>query len=149
MNLVDKILGKENQAPEKLTSAEAFAAIALVAVTSDAVLSEQQVHNISAVLSRLKLFSSYPEEFIKKLLEKNLNILRCDGFNALFNAAKESLSPELREVAFAVAADLVMTETVVTEEEKNFLNDLYLALDIPRDNAIKILQVLMVKNQSE
>ncbi|MBD2453599.1 tellurite resistance TerB family protein [Nostoc sp. FACHB-87] len=149
MNLVDKILGKENQASEKLTSAEAFAAIALVAVTSDAVLSEQQVHNISAVLSRLKLFSSYPEEFIKKLLEKNLNILRCDGFNALFNAAKESLSPELREVAFAVAADLVMTETVVTEEEKNFLNDLYLALDIPRDNAIKILQVLMVKNQSE
>ncbi|MBU7586187.1 MAG: tellurite resistance TerB family protein [Nostoc sp. TH1S01] len=148
MNLVDTILGKENQAPDTLTSAEAFAAIALVAVTSDAVLSEQQVRSISSVLSRLKLFSSYSEEIIEKLLEKNLNILRCDGFNALFNAAKESLSPELREVAFAVAADLVMTESVVTEEEKNFLNDLYQALDIPRDSAIKILQVLMVKNQS-
>ncbi|MBD2597350.1 Tellurite resistance protein TerB [Nostoc sp. MBR 210] len=149
MNLVDTILGKENQAPERLTSAEAFAAIVLVAVTSDAVLSEQQVRSICSALSRLKLFSSYSEDLIKKLLEKNLNILRCDGFNALFNAAKESLSPELREVAFAVAADLVMTESVVTEEEKNFLNDLYQALDIPRDNAIKILQVLMVKNQSE
>ncbi|MBD2498239.1 tellurite resistance TerB family protein [Nostoc sp. FACHB-280] len=149
MNLVDTILGKENQVPERLTSAEAFAAIALVAVTSDAVLSEQQVRSICSVLSRLKLFSSYSEDLIKKLLEKNLNILRGDGFNALFNAAKESLSAELREVAFAVAADLVMAETVVTEEEKNFLSDLYQALDIPRDSAIKILQVLMVKNQSE
>ncbi|AFY42129.1 tellurite resistance TerB family protein [Nostoc sp. PCC 7107] len=148
MNLLDTILGRENQAPEKLTSAEAFAAIALVAVTSDDLLSEQQVRNISSVLSRLKLFSSYSEDFIENLLEKNLNILRHDGFNALFNAAKESLSPELREVAFAVAADLVMTESIVTEEEKNFLTDLYQSLDIPRDSAIKILQVLMVKNQS-
>ncbi|MBE9206724.1 tellurite resistance TerB family protein [Nostoc sp. LEGE 06077] len=148
MNLVDTILGKESQAPEILTSAEAFAAIALVAVTSDDLLSEQQARSISSVLSRLKLFSSYSEDFINQLLEKNLNILRRDGFNALFNAAKASLSPELREVAFAVAADLVMTESIVTEEEKNFLTDLYQALDIPCDSAIKILQVLMVKNQS-
>ncbi|MBE9004172.1 tellurite resistance TerB family protein [Fortiea sp. LEGE XX443] len=147
MNLLDTILGRENQAPEVLTSTEAFAAIALVAITSDAVLSEQQVRSISTVLSRLQLFSSYSEDIINKLLEKNLSILRHDGFNALFNAAKESLSPELREAAFAVAADLVMTETIVTEEEKNFLNDLYRALDIPCDIAIKILQVLMIKNQ--
>lgn len=147
MNLLDTILGKENQAPEVLTSTEAFAAIALVAITSDAVLSAQQVRNISSVLLRLKLFNSYTEDLINKLLEKNLSILRRDGFNALFNAAKESLSPELREAAFAVAADLVMTESIVTEEEKNFLNDLYQALDIPRDTAVKILQVLMIKNQ--
>jgi len=147
MNLLDTILGKENQAPEVLISTEAFAAIALVAITSDAVLSEQQVRNISSVLLRLKLFNSYTEDLINKLLEKNLSILRRDGFNALFNAAKESLSPELREAAFAVAADLVMAESIVTEEEKNFLNDLYQALDIPRDTAVKILQVLMLKNQ--
>ncbi|BAY17222.1 hypothetical protein NIES21_30570 [Anabaenopsis circularis NIES-21] len=148
MNSLDIILRKENQAPEKLTSSEAFAAIALIAVTSEDFLSEQQVRSISSVLSRLKLFSNYSEDLIENLLEKNLNILRYDGFNALFNAAKESLSPELREVAFAVAADLVMTQSIVTEEEKNFLTDFYQALDIPRDSAIKILQVLMVKNQS-
>ncbi|MCC5638503.1 tellurite resistance TerB family protein [Nostoc sp. CHAB 5844] len=147
MNLLDTVLGKENQAPEVLTSTEAFAAIALVAITSDAVLSEQQVRSISAVLLRLKLFNSYSEDLINQLLEKNLSILRRDGFNTLFNTAKQSLSPELREAAFAVAADLVMTESIVTEEEKNFLNDLYQALDIPCDIALKILQVLMIKNQ--
>ena len=147
MNLLDKILGVENQAPELLTSAEAFGAIALLAITSDAVLSEPQAGRICSVLSQTRLFSRYSQDFINRLLEKNLTILRRDGFNTLFNAAKESLSPELREAAFAVAADLVMTESTVTEEERIFLNDLYHALDIPRDIAIQILHVLMIKNQ--
>lgn len=147
MNLLDTILGVDNQSPEVLTSVEAFAAIALVAITPDGLLSEQQTLNISCVLSRIKLFSSYSEDGINKILEKILGILRRDGFNALFNVAKEALSLELREVAFAVAADLVLTEAVVTEEEKNFLNDLSHALDIPYDTAMKILQVLMLKNQ--
>jgi hypothetical protein len=147
MNFLDTILGKENQASVVLTSAEAFAAIVLVAITPDAMLSQQQVCSISSILSRLKLFSSYSEDLINKLLEKNLSILQCDGFNALFNAAKASLSPELREAAFAVAADLVMTDSIVTEEEKSFLNDFYHALDIPYEIAVKILQVLTIKNQ--
>ncbi|MBD2436015.1 tellurite resistance TerB family protein [Nostoc sp. FACHB-110] len=147
MNLLNTVLGMDNQSPEVLTSAEAFAAIAVVAVTPDGLLSEQQVLNISSVLSRIKLFNTYSEDAINQLLEKILGILKHDGFNALFNAAKESLSPELREVAFAVAADFVLAEAVVTEEEKNFLNDLSHALGIQYENAIKILQVLMLKNQ--
>jgi hypothetical protein len=147
MNLLETILGIDNQSQEVLTSAEAFAAIALVAITPDALLSKQQTCNISSVLSRIKLFGSYSEDGMNKLLEKILDILRRDGFNALFNAAKESLSSELREGAFAVAADLVLAEAIVTEEEKNFLYDLSHALNIPHDTAIKILQVLMIKNQ--
>ncbi|MBD2445717.1 tellurite resistance TerB family protein [Nostoc sp. FACHB-152] len=147
MNLLDTILGIDNQSPGVLTSAEAFAAITLVAITPDGLLSEQQTRSIFSVLSRIKLFNSYSEDNMNNLLEKILGILRRDGFNALFNVAKESLSSELREAAFAVAADLVLAEAIVTEEEKNFLNDLSHALDIPHDTGIKILQVLMIKNQ--
>jgi hypothetical protein len=147
MNLLDTILGIDNQSPEVLTSAEAFAAIVLGAITPDGLLSEQQTCNISYVLSRIKLFNSYSEDAMNKLLEKVLNILRHDGFNALFNLAKASLSSELRETAFAVAADLVLAEAIATEEEKNFLNDLSHALDIPHDSTVQILHVLMIKNQ--
>lgn len=147
MNLVDTVLGIDNQSPEVLTSAEAFAAIALVAITPDGLLSQQQIRNISSVLSRSKLFSSYSEDGMNKLLEKILDIFRRDGFNALFNIAKVSLSSELREAAFAVAADLILAEAIVTEEEQNFLNDLSHALDLTHDTSIKILQVLMIKNQ--
>lgn len=147
MNLVDTVLGIDNQSPEVLTSAEAFAAIALVAITPDGLLSQQQICNISSVLLRSKLFSSYSEDGMNKLLEKILDIFRRDGFNALFNIAKVSLSSELREAAFAVAADLILAEAIVTEEEQNFLNDLSHALDLTHDTSIKILQVLMIKNQ--
>ncbi|MBD2251163.1 tellurite resistance TerB family protein [Nostoc parmelioides] len=147
MNLLDTFLGRENQAPEVLSSTEAFVAIVLLATAPDGYLSYEQERSISCELSRSKPLRNYSTEAIAQLCEKTLIILRRDGFNALFNLAKESLSPELREAAFAVASDLVLSENHVTEEETNFLNDLYQALGISPDIAIRILQTMSLKNQ--
>ncbi len=64
----------------------------------------------------------------------------------MFNAAKESLPHDLREIAFAVATDLVLADGTVTEEEQNFLNDLYQALGISSEIALQIVQVMSIKN---
>lgn len=146
-NLLDTVVGKENQAPEVLSSAEAFAAIILLATASNGYLSEKQANSISSVLCVSKLFRTYTNDAIDKLCDRILAILRQDGFNTLFNAAKESLSPDLRESAFALATDLVLAEGSITEEEKNFLHDLHQALGISRDTAIQIMQVMLLKNQ--
>ena len=95
----------------------------------------------------MKLFKSYPHEMMNRLFEKILGILQGDGFNALFNAARDSLSQDLREAAFAVATDLVLAEGIVGEEEKNFLNDLYQALGVSSEIAIQIVQVILIKNR--
>ncbi|WP_066377488.1 MULTISPECIES: tellurite resistance TerB family protein [unclassified Anabaena] len=146
MNLLDAVLSKETLAPEILSPAEAFAAIVLMSTLCDSYLSDEQQYHLTSVLSRTKLLRNYSPQAIYQLLQKNLDILWRDGFNALFNLAKASLSPELREAAFAVAADLVLGEGLVTEEEKIFLNDLSQALGISRDIATQILQVMSIKN---
>ncbi|MBD2522664.1 tellurite resistance TerB family protein [Nostoc sp. FACHB-133] len=147
MSLFNAVLGTENQTQAALNSAEAFAVIVLAATASDGYLSVEQANSITFVLSRMKLFTGYPHEMMNRLFDQILGILKGDGFNALFDAAKDSLSQDLREVAFAVATDLVLAEGVVAEEEKSFLNDLYQALGVSREIALQIMQVILIKNR--
>ncbi|MEH2442279.1 tellurite resistance TerB family protein [Nostoc sp.] len=147
MGILDAVLGTENQNQAALNPAEAFAVIVLMATASDGYLSVEQANSITFVLSRMKLFKSYPHEMMDRLFHKILAILQGDGFNALFDAAKDSLSQDLREAAFAVATDFVLAEGIVAEEEKNFLNDLYQALDVSSERAMQIVQVILIKNR--
>ncbi|MDZ8236056.1 MAG: tellurite resistance TerB family protein [Nostoc sp. ChiQUE01a] len=147
MGLLDAVLVTESQTQPVLNSAEAFAVIVLMATAPNGYLSVEQANSITRVLSRTKLFKSYPHEMMKSLLDKILSIFQGDHFNTLFNAAKDSLSQDLRESAFAVATDLVLAEGIVAEEEKNFLNDLYQALGVSRETAIQIMQVILIKNR--
>ncbi|RCJ41570.1 Tellurite resistance protein TerB [Nostoc punctiforme NIES-2108] len=148
MGLFDAVLGTESQTQASLNPAEAFAVIILTATASDGYLSVEQANSIISVLSRLKLFKSYPNEMMNRLFDKILGLLQGDDFNALFNAAKDSLSQDLREAAFAVATDLVLAEGIIPEEEKNFLNDLYQALGVSSEIAIQIVEVILIKNRA-
>lgn len=147
MGLFDMVLGTESQAQELLTPAEAVAAITLATTATDGYISEEEVNHISSTLSRMKLFRNYPHETMNRLFDKILGILRRGGMNTLFNTAKESLSPELREAAFAVTTELVVTNSPVTEDEISFLTDLYQALGVSSDIAIQIVQVMLIKNR--
>jgi len=148
MGLLDTVIGTQSYPQATLSPAEAVAAITLAATAIDGYLSENDVRSIALVLSRSKLFRNYTNEMMNRLFEKILGILkRGDGINFLFSAAKESLTPELREAAFAVTTDLVVADGIVTEDETNFLNDLYQALGISSDLAKQIVQVILIKNR--
>lgn len=147
MGLFDNMSGAQSQVQEALNPAEAFAAIALAATASDGNLSDQQARGISSVLSRIKLFRSYSNHEMDRMFDKLLDTLRWQGIDALFNSAKESLPYDLREAAFAVATDLVLADGILTQEEQDFLNDLFQALGISVDIATQIVQVMLIKNR--
>ena len=156
MGLSENLLSTQTRMQEAFTTTEAFAAISLAAIASDGYLSQQRTDDITSALLRIKVFSNYSDEAVSsesirgaiaQMLDKLLGILRRDGFNVLFNTAKESLPQNLREAAFAVATDLVLSDSVVTEEERNFLNDLHQALNIDSTTATKIVETMTIKNQ--
>lgn len=157
MGLSENLLSTQATTQEVFTTAEAFAAISVVAIASDGSLSQERANDISSALLRVKLFgncsgeaisSQSMQKAIAQMLNKLLGILRRDGFNVFFNTAKESLSQNLREAAFAVAADLVLSGSAVTEEERSFLNDLHQALNIDNTIATKIVEIMTIKNQA-
>jgi tellurite resistance protein len=140
-------VGRTNKAQESLSPAEAFAAIAIAAVAADGYLSEEEIEGMSSMLGRMHLFKAYPQDVINRMFDWLLEILNRDGIGALFAIAQSSLPPELSETAFAVAADLILADGMVTEEEQEFLNQLCAALNIPSDLAVKIVEVMMIKNR--
>jgi hypothetical protein len=147
MGLFDAVLGTESQTQTALNAPEAFAVIILMATAPDGHLSVEQANSIIFVLSRMKLFKSYSHEMMNGLFDKILGILQGNDFNALFDAAKDSLCQDLRESAFALATDLILAEGIVPEEEKIFLNDLYQALGVSSEIAIQIVEVILIKNR--
>jgi hypothetical protein len=131
-----------------ITPAEALASIALVAIAADGYLDDREGQDMTMLLSRMALFSNYSSGALNNLFDMLLGRLKQEGPGVLVDQAKDALSPELRETAFAVATDLVLSDRTVTPQEQAFLEDLYRILDIPGATAQQIVQVMTIKNRS-
>ena len=130
-----------------MTPAAAFASIALVAIAADGYLSDQEGEDMAMLLSRMELFSELSGDGLHRLLDQLLDQLKRHGPGELVAQAKVDLPANLRETAFAIATDLVLSDRTVTPQEQAFLDDLYRILDIPEAMARQIVQVLTIKNR--
>lgn len=146
MSLFDRASGSQSRVQNALSPAEALTSIALIAVAPDGNISSKQTHNIHEALSNLKLFNSYSTEEMQSMFDVLSGIIRHEGVNNLFDSAKDSLSEELRETAFAVATDLILVDGILVEEQ-DFLLDLYQALRIRSEIGQKIIEVMFIKNR--
>jgi hypothetical protein len=149
MGLFDQVFQTGSAAPTnpQMSAAEALASIALVAIAADGYLSEQEGQDMTMMLSRMQLFSGYSEDALHRLFDHLLAALKQQGPASLVNQAKLALPQDLRETAFAIATDLVLSDRTVTPQEQAFLDDLYRILEIPGDTALQIVQVMTIKNR--
>lgn len=147
MGLFDKLFNVQSKTQDMLSPAEAYAAITLSAIASDGYLADEEISGLIHSLNRMHLFKSYSADVMRRMFDKLFGILRRDGVGALFSAAKSSLPYDLHASVFAVATDLVLADGVVTDQERDFLNQLHRALEIPDDTAMQIVEVMMMKNQ--
>ncbi|MEA5447900.1 tellurite resistance TerB family protein [Leptolyngbya sp. CCNP1308] len=128
-------------------TAEALASIALVAIAADGYLADQEGQDMTMLLSRMALFSSYSKEAMHHLFDRLLTRLKTEGPGAMVDQAKTILPQDLRETAFAIATDLVLSDRTVTPQEQAFLEDLYRILEISGTMAQQIVQVMTIKNR--
>jgi tellurite resistance protein len=147
MGLFDQVFNQQEGSGLALTVAEAFAAICLVAIAADGYLSEQENLEMRMLLSRMKLFKNYSSDMLERMKDGLLNQLKQHGPGTLVEAAKSVLPPELAPTAFAIATDLVLADGTVTTQEQAFLDDLYRILELSGDLALKIVEVITLKNQ--
>jgi uncharacterized tellurite resistance protein B-like protein len=148
MGLFDKMFSNTRSAvQETFSPAEAFAAITIASISADGYLADEEVDVLVTTLNRMHLFRSYSGDVMRRMMDKLFGIQKREGVEMLFTIAQKSLPHELKASAFAVATDLVLADGEVTEEERKFLNQLYQALEIPEEQAITIVNVMMIKNQ--
>jgi hypothetical protein len=140
------MLALQTRTHQILEPAEAFAAVTLSAIASDGYLADEEMDSLLNTLNRMSLFKSYPGDALRRMLERLFGILRREGLASLLSAGKRSLPHELQEPAFAIATDLLLADGILSDKERHFLNQLQQTLAIPEETALKILDVMTIKN---
>jgi tellurite resistance protein len=147
VGLFDKVLVKDTS-NISLNKQDAFSAVAIAAVASDGDISPDEVQRTAINLASVKLFRSYDIRDLSNSLNKVSGLIKRRGPGPVLQAAKASLNQEQLTSAFFVAADLVLSDGVVEEAEKKFLEELQKTLQVDDDTALKIVDVAVLKNRA-
>ena len=127
-----------------MTPAEAFAAIALIAVACDGVVDPHEASLLRSQLDGRHPYIEHSEESMGQLFERLLDHLHVHGWRALLSEAIPALSPSQQETALAMAAHLVHGDRLVSEEEMALLQHMAERMGLPEGRAQQILEVIAV-----
>lgn len=104
---------KSDTSAIELTPSEALTALSVLAVAADGQISEAERQTLAA--NHIRLFRSYSSQHFQKLFEKVLKLSSHYSPAEVFAAAKNALTPQLRETAFAIATDLVLVTRIPSD----------------------------------
>jgi len=130
--------------PPAMNAAEAFAAIALVAVACDGVVGPLEARLLRAQLDGRQPFRERSEESMGRLFEELLNQLHAEGWRALISRAIPALSLDQQETALAMAAHLVHGDQSLSAEETGLLREMASLMSLPPQRSDQILDVIAV-----
>lgn len=147
MGLFDKVLSGQTSENVTLTEQEAFFAILQITVGIDGDVSDDEIDAVVSATGRMRLFQGQTGEDFGRMAKKTNSIQEKHGLKFLLPKAVEVLSPDLRQTAFAMAADLIFADGSVEENEKALIEILQRELEVPDDLALKIVEVLQIKNR--
>lgn len=129
-----------------MTPAEAFAAIPLAAVCSDSSFERQEARILRHQLEPRWPYRTMTPLAIGELVDGLLRRIRHGRWQDLIAEAAKQLTPSQQETAFAIAAQLIFCDRVVTQEEQDFLIHVADELALPEGRARQIVEVLHLLN---
>jgi hypothetical protein len=130
-----------------MTPAEAFAALALVAVACDGSLEREEAHALREQLESRTPFRNLSEASMGAMFDHLLELLRSDGWQGLLSQALPALSPEQQETGLAIAAHLVHCDRLVQQVELSMLESMAAQMNLPAERSRQILDVIGVLNR--
>jgi hypothetical protein len=130
-----------------LSAAEAFAAILVAAVAADGKLTVAESARLNGLLASSRVLPPHPPDGSPNVVESALAVLTEHGLPATLSACAETLPATLRPTAFAQATDLVLSDARIGQREKAFIDALREALQIDEALALRIVDVMLVKNR--
>ncbi|MCT7952768.1 tellurite resistance TerB family protein [Ancylothrix sp. C2] len=149
MGRYDAIFAVEEELDTEFTPEEAVLAIGTVALFADGQPTDEENAILTDVVNNYGLFDEYAAEDIQAVLDKIIAIINQQGLGVLFNTAVNSLSEDMVESAFEVAAAVVLSDEVVDESEDSFLGALAEALELDEEAAQDIIDALLEEVEEE
>ena len=146
MGLLSNILGTETS-PAKLNQQESFLGILLSAVAADGHISDEETADFISIANKAKVVQDMSGQQFNSTIDKLFKILRRDGVDQLVELSVKGLPPDLRLGTFTIACDLLFSDGSVEKEEEQVLEKLIAKLEINEANAMKVVEVISIKNK--
>jgi hypothetical protein len=127
----------------KLYVQDALVAIAVCAAKVDEEYSPEKTDRIAALALANPLFSKEIET-VKKRVYHFVHSITPENREQALDLAMTSLPADLKETAFAWAADMIVRNRGLTDAKKEFLDELATQLSIKRKVAARILKEAFV-----
>jgi hypothetical protein len=147
MAVIDRAVeepGSQAQGLPAMPVPDALAAILVASVFMDGALSVDESAVIESLLSTSRLF----REATVGSIDRVITLLNDRGAEAVLAASARSLPPKLHATAFAMAVDLVLCDGRVEPREQAYIDSLQAALGVDEATALKIIEVLVIKNRA-
>ncbi len=147
MGLFDDVLDDSSFSPQSFGPHEGFAGLLLAASACDGHIADEEVQSLVTCLGRMKLYQHVAPHKFNSMMDRLLGVLKRSGPEKLVELCMPAVPPELRETVFANAVDIVLADGVVEQDEKEFIDDVMIKLELDRTRAKTIVQVMVFKNQ--
>ena len=129
-----------------LSPHEAFVCLLIASARSDGSVSPHEANQIEHVAAAMKLFRGSSYETRYGIFTNAAEGIKQQGIEDVLRAAAAAIPAELRATAFALAVDLMLSDGQLTTNEQRFAEQLRALLNVGRDVAAKVIDVLTIKN---
>jgi uncharacterized tellurite resistance protein B-like protein len=147
MSVVEKALQHTPVGAPPLTVPEAIASLLVAAITIDGNVNPEEAVRIGGVLGTSHVLRQAGNGSIDALANRATALLTEHGLPAILTGCAKVIPSDLRATAFALAADLALADGRIDDREKTFIDELQTVLQIDEATAVKIVEVLLIKNR--
>jgi uncharacterized membrane protein YebE (DUF533 family) len=136
----------EQASAKDLSRQEAFVSLLIASARADGIVSAHEANSIEHVVAGMKLFRDYSHEKLRTVFATAAERIKEQGTPSVVQAAAAVVPKELGATTFAVAIDLMLSDGRLSPKEEGFAEELRTLLNVERDAAARIVDVLLIKN---
>lgn len=149
MTIFDRVLHRERESgPIVLSTPEAYAAVAVAAIAADGNVTDDEANRTALNLATVNVFRTYELKEMGEVLNRVALLIQRRGPSVVLKSVKETLTAAQAESAFFLAADLTLADGTFGMDERQFLEQLKNTLGVNDSTALKIVEVVVIKNRS-
>lgn len=133
----------------KPSAQEALVYLMVIMSASDREMNDDELARIGAIVRTLPVFRAFDQARTLEVAQQCQQLLQQDaGLNGLLVTIRESLTPELRETAYALAVDIAAADLAVGEEEERMLDIVRARFDIEPASVAAIERAAAIRHRT-
>lgn len=121
-------------------------AVLIAAMDANQQVSPEEAARAHHIIWSMRRFRRRSGETVDRLIETVRDRIKEGGMSAVLQLTARTIPARLRPPAFAIAVDLMLADTKLEREERQFVRRLAAALKVRAPLADDIVRVMLIKN---